>query len=113
NMLSDSFGWPRSPVDSTQPSAQNCPRGGVSHPPHSLHQTKQARERGERRHTRMSHPDINQGIARAKAQRLSNVSLGLFGAPYKNFTKSDNPVGRGKISIELQRVFELSDAPRL
>ena len=60
----------------------------------------------------MSHPDINQGIARAEPQRLSNVSLGFFGAADKNFSKSDNAVGRGKISIELQRVFALSDAPR-
>ncbi len=60
----------------------------------------------------MSHPDINQRIARAEAQRLGNVSLGFFGATDKNLTKSDNAVGRGKISIELQRMFAFGDAPR-
>ena len=40
------------------------------------------------------------------------MSLGFFGATDKNLAKSDEGMGAGKISIQLQRVFTFGDALR-
>jgi hypothetical protein len=60
----------------------------------------------------VSHPDIIQRISRAEAQRLSNASLGFFGATGKYLTKSDSSIGVGEISVQRQRIFTFGDALR-
>ena len=89
-MLTENFGWPRSPVEPTRP----------------LLRTAEV----VLRIARISHPDVSQRIARTEAQRLGNVSLCLLGATYEDLTKSDNAVRRRKISIQLQRVLAFDDA---
>ena len=64
----------------------------------------------ELRHARVSHPDISERIARTEPQRLSNVSLGFFGATDKYLTKSDSGMSVGEISIQRQRMFTFGDA---
>ena len=49
-------------------------------------------------------------IARAEAQGLENMSLGLFGATDESLTESDTGVGRGEISVQRQRVLAFGDA---
>ena len=66
----------------------------------------------ELRKARDGHPDVSHRIARTEAQGLGNVSLCFFGATDKNLTKSDNGMGDGKISIQLQRMFTFGDALR-
>ena len=58
------------------------------------------------------HPAIGQRIARTEAQSLGNVSLRLFGVPDKKLANSDEGMGLGEISIELQRMFAFGDALR-
>ena len=64
------------------------------------------------RHARGGHPGVSMRIARTEAQRLDNMSLGLFGAADVNLTKADRGMGLGEISIERQRMFTFGDAPR-
>ena len=40
------------------------------------------------------------------------MSLGFFGATYKNLSQSNNKMGGGEISIERQRMFTFGDALR-
>ena len=54
----------------------------------------------------------SQRIARTEAQGLHNVSLGFLGVTDINLTESENGMGAGKISIELQRMFTFGDALR-
>ena len=42
---------------------------------------------------------------RTEAQRLSNVSLGFFGATDKSLAKSDKVMGVGEISIQRQSML--------
>ena len=62
------------------------------------------------RDARVCHPGVGQRIARTEAQGLGNVSLRFFGATDENLAKSDNGMGPGKISIQLQRMFTFGDA---
>ena len=64
------------------------------------------------RDARESHPEYSHRIARTEAQGLDNVSLCFFGATDKNLAQSDQGMGVGKISIQLQRMFTLGDALR-
>jgi hypothetical protein len=59
---------------------------------------------------RLSEPDVGRRIARTQAQRLADVSLGLFGATGKDLAKSDERMGVSEISIQRQRMFTLGNA---
>ena len=56
------------------------------------------------------HPKVSRHIARAEAEGLADVSLGLFGATDENLTVSDKRMGVSEVSIEFRRMFAFGDA---
>ena len=64
------------------------------------------------RYARNIHPAVGQRIAWAEAQGRSDAVLRLFGVADKKLADSNEGMGLGEISIELQRMFTFGDALR-